>query len=80
MTETLANCRVERNANLLGDRTLAGPIVFALCNAGEALLCAVLIERYFGPQFSLDRLRNVLGLLMGAIIATAASGIEWASS
>jgi PAS domain S-box-containing protein len=62
-------------ANLLGDRTLAGSIVFALCNAGEALLCAVLIGRYFGPQFSLDRLRNVLGLLMGAIIATAASGI-----
>jgi PAS domain S-box-containing protein len=62
-------------ANLLGDRTFAGSIVFALCNAGEALLCAVLIERYFGPQFGLDRLRNVLGLLMGAIIATAASGI-----
>jgi PAS domain S-box-containing protein len=62
-------------ANLLGDRTFAGSIVFALCNAGEALLCSVLIERYFGPQFGLDRLRNVLGLLMGAIIATAASGI-----
>jgi PAS domain S-box-containing protein len=62
-------------ANLLGDRTAIGSLVFALCNAGEALLCATLIERYFGPQFSLDRLRNVLGLLMGAIIATAASGI-----
>jgi PAS domain S-box-containing protein len=62
-------------ANLLGDRSFAGAIVFALCNAGEALLCAALIERYFGPQFGLDRLRNVLGLLMGAIIATAASGI-----
>jgi PAS domain S-box-containing protein len=62
-------------ANLIGDRTFAGSIVFALCNAGEALLCSVLIERYFGPQFGLDRLRNVLGLLMGAIIATAASGI-----
>jgi PAS domain S-box-containing protein len=62
-------------ANLIGDRTFAGSIVFALCNAGEALLCAGLIERYFGSQFSLDRLRNVLGLLMGAIIATAASGI-----
>jgi PAS domain S-box-containing protein len=62
-------------ANLLGDRTFAGSIAMAFCNAGEALLCAGLIERYFGPQFSLDRLRNVLGLLMGAIIATAASGI-----
>jgi PAS domain S-box-containing protein len=65
-------------ANLIGGRTFAGSIVFALCNAGEALLCAALIERYFGPQFSLDRLRNVLGLLMGAIIATAASGIAGA--
>jgi PAS domain S-box-containing protein len=62
-------------ANLLGERSLGGSIVFAFCNAGEALLCAGLIERYFGPQFSLDRLRNVLGLLMGAIIATAASGV-----
>jgi PAS domain S-box-containing protein len=62
-------------ANLLGDRGLPAAILFAFCNAGEALLCAGLIERYFGPQFSLDRLRNVLGLLMGSIIATAASGI-----
>jgi PAS domain S-box-containing protein len=62
-------------ANLIGGRTFGASIVFALCNAGEALLCAALIERYFGPQFGLDRLRNVLGLLMGAIIATAASGI-----
>jgi PAS domain S-box-containing protein len=62
-------------ANLLGDRSLPAALLFALCNAGEALLCAGLIERYFGPQFSLDRLRNVLGLLMGAIIATAASGV-----
>ena len=61
-------------ANLLGDRSLLAAILFALCNVGEALLCAGLIERYFGPQL-LDRLRNVLGLLMGAIIATAASGI-----
>src|SRR5436189_1035258 len=27
-------------ANLLGDRTLAGAVTFALCNAGEALLTA----------------------------------------
>src|SRR6266540_3836770 len=35
-------------ANLLGDRTLAGAVTFALCNAGEALLTAGLIERQFG--------------------------------
>src|SRR4029450_3968932 len=31
-------------ANLLGDRTLAGAVAFALCNAGEALLGAGLME------------------------------------
>jgi len=62
-------------ANLLGDRNLLSSIVFALCNAGEALLAAGLIQRYFGSPFSLDRLRHVLGLLAAAIIATAISGI-----
>ena len=62
-------------ANLLGDRNLLSSIVFALCNAGEALLTAGLIERYFGSPFNLDRLRHVLGLLGAAIVATAVSGI-----
>jgi PAS domain S-box-containing protein len=62
-------------ANLLGDRTLWGAIVFALCNAGEAVLTAGLIERYFGSAFSLDRLRQVLGLLAAAIAGAAVSGI-----
>ena len=62
-------------ANLLGDRTLMSAIVFALCNAGEALLAGWLIEKYFGPEFSLDRLSHVLGILAAAIIATAVSGI-----
>jgi PAS domain S-box-containing protein len=62
-------------ANLLGDRNLWSSVVFALCNAGEAVLTAWLIERYFGSPFSLDRLRHVLGLLGAAIVATAVSGI-----
>jgi len=62
-------------ANLLGDRNLWGSLVFALCNAGEALLAAYLIERFFGSPFNLDRLRHVLGLLGAAIVATAVSGI-----
>ncbi len=62
-------------ANLLGDRNVVSAIVFALCNAGEALLVAGLIERSFGSPFSLDRLRHVLGLLAAAIVAAAASGI-----
>src|SRR5262245_43345657 len=62
-------------ANLLSDRNVPAAIVFALCNAVEALLTAALIERYFGSPFSLDRLRNVLGLLAAAMVATAISGI-----
>lgn len=62
-------------ANLLGDRNLLSSIVFAICNAGEALLTAGLIERFFSSPFNLDRLRHVLGLLGAAIIATAVSGI-----
>jgi len=62
-------------ANLLGDRTLAGSVAFAVCNAGEALIAAHLIERQFGSNFSLDRLRHVLGLLAAAAIACAISGL-----
>ena len=62
-------------ANLLGDRNLLSSVVFALCNAGEALLAAGLIDHYFGSPFSLDRLRHVLGLVGAAIVAAALSGI-----
>jgi PAS domain S-box-containing protein len=62
-------------ANLMGDRTFMGSIVFALCNAGEALLAGWLIEHYFGLGFSLDRLSHVLGMLAAAVIAAAVSGI-----
>jgi PAS domain S-box-containing protein len=62
-------------ANLLGDRTFAGAITFALCNAGEAILTAGLIERQFGSDFSLDRLRHVLGLLGAAVFGAAVSGV-----
>jgi PAS domain S-box-containing protein len=62
-------------ANLLGDRTLLGAIAFALCNAGEAVLTAWLIERQFGSRFTLDSLPHVLGLLVAAIVGTAISGI-----
>src|SRR5882757_4353414 len=62
-------------ANLMGDRTLFSAVVFGLCNAGEALLTAWLIERYFGLGFNLGKLSHVLGILVCAIVATAVSGI-----
>jgi PAS domain S-box-containing protein len=60
---------------LLGGRNFTGSLVNALCNAAEALITAGLIERYFGPRFSLDSLRQVLGLIAATIVATALSGI-----
>jgi PAS domain S-box-containing protein len=62
-------------ANLMGDRTLLSAVIFALCNAGEALLTAWLIEHYFGSDFNLGKLSHVLGMLVCAIVATAVSGI-----
>src|SRR5262245_30845297 len=62
-------------ANLLGDRNVVSSLVFAVCNAGEAVLAAGLIEHYFGSPFNLDPLRHVLGLVAAAVVATAISGI-----
>jgi PAS domain S-box-containing protein len=62
-------------ANLLGDRTVWSSLAFALCNAGEAVLTAWIIERHFGSGFTLDSVRNVLGLLAAAIVGTTVSGI-----
>jgi signal transduction histidine kinase len=67
-------------ANLLGDRTLAGAIAMAVCNAGEALIVAGLVERSFGRDFNLRRLRHVLGLLAAAAVATIISGLGGAVS
>jgi signal transduction histidine kinase len=62
-------------ANLLGDRNLPGAILFGLCNAVEAVLSASLIGYFFGPDFKLNKLRNVAGLIAAAAAGTAVSGI-----
>lgn len=62
-------------ANLLGDRNVWSALVFALCNAGEAVLVAAIIERYFGASFSLERPLNVIVLVAATIAGTAISGI-----
>jgi signal transduction histidine kinase len=62
-------------ANVLGDRNLWGAVLFALCNAVEAVLAAWLIGHLFGADFRLSRLANVMGLIAAAIAGTAVSGI-----
>jgi PAS domain S-box-containing protein len=62
-------------ANLTGDRNFLSSSIFSLSDAGEALLVAWMIERYIGSDFSLGRLRHVLGLLAAAIVGTAVSGV-----
>ena len=62
-------------ANLLGDRNIASAIIFALCNTGEAMIIAWLIESQFGSGFSLDSSRRVLGLFLATAVGTAISGI-----
>ena len=67
-------------ANLMGDRTVWAAGAFAICNAGEALITAGLIQRYGGAGFRLDRLRHVLLLFAAAIAGTVVSGIGGAIS
>jgi len=62
-------------ANFFAYGTIWGPIVLALSNAGEVVLVAGLIERYFGSAFGLGRLRHVLGLLVAAIVGSAVGAI-----
>jgi signal transduction histidine kinase len=62
-------------ANLSGDRSVWSAVLFAFCNAGEAVLTAWIIAQLFGSDFRLNRLRNVLALAAAAIIGAAVSGI-----
>jgi signal transduction histidine kinase len=65
---------VVANHLIMADPLRVG-IAFALSDAAETLVIAGLIERYFGAEFSLDRLRHVLGMLAAAVIGTCVSGI-----
>jgi two-component sensor histidine kinase/integral membrane sensor domain MASE1 len=60
---------------LMAHRSIWMSTPLVLCNAGETILTAWLIERYFGSVFSLASLRNVLGLLAAAVVANAASAV-----
>jgi PAS domain S-box-containing protein len=62
-------------ANILDNRDILSGLTFALCNAGEVLLAAWLVERWHGPAFRLDRVRNVWGFLLASTVAAAAAAV-----
>jgi PAS domain S-box-containing protein len=59
---------------LLHDQPLNAALGFAAANTIEALTGAVLIRRWFGSDFSLDRLHDVLGWTLVAALAAPALG------
>ena len=67
-------------ANLLSDRSLATSALKGFCNAGEAVLVAWLLERWFGPAFAFNDVRHVLGLVAAAALGVAASALGGAAT
>ena len=62
-------------ANLLGDRNVVLAVAFGLCNAGEALLFAWMIERRFGSSFRFVNLRAALWFFTAACVSTAVMAV-----
>jgi PAS domain S-box-containing protein len=67
-------------ANLMSDRTIWTSALKGFFNAGEAVLAAWLLERWFGPSFTFYNLGRVAGFLAAAGLATAASAIGGAAT
>ena len=62
-------------ANLLGDRNIWSSLIFAVANAGDAVIIAGLIHRFCGSPFKLNELRGVLALFTATAVAASLSGI-----
>ena len=67
-------------ANLMSDRSFWTSLFKGLCNAGEAVLVARLIEYWFGRPFAFDDLRRVLGFVAAACLGAAASALGGAAT
>src|SRR5262245_54396949 len=67
-------------ANILSDRSILVSVFKGLCNAGEAVLVALLLKRWFGRPFEFGDLRKVAGFLAAAGLATAMSAIGGAAT
>jgi PAS domain S-box-containing protein len=59
-------------ADLTRDERLSTTLYTGLCDAGEAVLVAWLLERWFGRPFRFSDLRRLAGFLVAAALATAA--------
>ena len=66
-------------ANLISDRNVWTSLLKGYCNAGEALLVAALIERWFGHPFAFVDLRRVLGFVAATCLGAAASALGGAA-
>jgi PAS domain S-box-containing protein len=62
-------------ANLISDRNFLTAILKGFCNAGEAVLMAWLLGRWFGRPFTFSNLRRVIGFFAAAALATGTSAI-----
>src|SRR5262245_966034 len=67
-------------ANILSDRSIWTSLLKGFCNAGEAVLVAGLIGRWFGHPFSFDGLRQVVVCLGAACVGAAASALGGAAT
>jgi signal transduction histidine kinase len=64
-------------ANLLRPFDVAATGTWVLGNTAEPLIIALLMQRYFGPNFKNDRLYCVLGLFAAALAGTAVASTWW---
>ena len=62
-------------ASLLSGQNLVAATAFSLCNAGEALLVAWLIERRFGRDFRLESVPSIVGFIAAGVVGPAISAI-----
>ena len=62
-------------ANVLDDRNFFTAFGKGLCNAGEAVLAAWLVERWFSRPFKLDNVTRIVGFVSAACVSTALAAV-----
>src|SRR5215831_9978187 len=67
-------------ANLMSERSPPTSVLKGLCNAGEAVLLAWLLHRWFGRPFTFCDLRRVGGFFTAVVIAVSVSAVGGAAT